>query len=123
MGDETSTDLVADEGFQVGRDGVHLVREIVVQLVAELAQAHDATRKVAHVDHVVLGDVGAHRGVGGVDHLLGLVLVAEQLSNGRLLVSVERGLREREREREREKSKNKGAKDACSGGSDIREPE
>jgi len=63
-----------------------------VQALAVLGERDDALRKVLNVDQVHLGDVGAHRRLGGVEDLARLGLVEDDLLDLRQLLLGELGL-------------------------------
>jgi len=77
--DEPRAHDLADERGQVGRDRVHLVQQVCVQLQAVLGERDDAPRERLDVDHVDRADVLAHGRLGGLQDLARAVLVAGDL--------------------------------------------
>lgn len=77
--DQAGRDGLADQGAEVGRDGGHLLLEVRVQLLAVQGQRDHAVGEDDDVEHVLLGGVHAHGGLGGLHHALGGLLVSQDL--------------------------------------------
>lgn len=91
VADEASSDRVADEGGEVGRDEAHLLAEVELETLAVREEVDDASGKVGDVEVVDGGDVGSHRRARGVEDVAReRVVVVEDLGE-----AVERLLRER----------------------------
>ena len=91
VADEASSDRVADEGGEVGRDETHLLAEVKLEALAVGEEVDDAGGKVGNVEVVDGGDVGSHRGACGVEDIAReRVVVLEDLGK-----AVERLLRKR----------------------------
>lgn len=80
VGDEASSNGVANEGGEVGSDDAHLLREVRLERLAVLEQVDHARGKVTDVEVVDGGDVGAHGRARSVDNVASEdVVVLEEL--------------------------------------------
>lgn len=80
VGDEASSNRVANEGCEVGSDDAHLLREVGLERLAVLEQVDHARGKVADVEVVDRGNVGSHGSARGVDNVASEhVVVLEEL--------------------------------------------
>lgn len=68
-----------------------------MQVLAVLSQVDDAASERLDVDQVDRGDILAHRGLGRLDHFLGLALIARDLGDGRDELLGGGGLKEKEK--------------------------
>jgi hypothetical protein len=68
--DEARADALAEERGQARRARVHLLGEVARERAAVLREGHHAAREHADVQQVDLGEPGAHRAAGGVEHVL-----------------------------------------------------
>ena len=75
--------LIADESREIGCNVVHLVLKVLLQLLAVVGELNDARGKLLNVNHIERADVGAHRVLGSLKHLLGLISAANNLFDRR----------------------------------------
>lgn len=86
VGDEARSDELADHDGEVGCDGIHAIAQVLVQRCAVLADANDLFAQLSNVVHVLLGDLRAHRHLGGLLQLTLHVLAQDVTEIGVLRV-------------------------------------
>ena len=81
MGDELRADDVADERSQIRGDRVHSLLQVLGEGVPEGDELDAPLRKAFELEAVGLTDLLPHRDLGGIDDLLGLFLVKNEVGD------------------------------------------
>lgn len=86
LGNQASSDSLANEGSQVGGNDTHLVHKVSAEALAVLRQAQGTVGEQHDIVHVRFGDIPTHADAGRVDDFPGDALVV--IDNGGQIVQL-----------------------------------